>query len=217
MKKVIALSLVFVLVIFSPSVAFASAPEPEDPYPYPGCQAGASALFGPAPLTVQFWATSPDEMVAFNWGFGDGMGETGQKVSHTFVAEGVYRVRAFVTSPRGFYNTCPMLIIEVGPSEEKNTLVTTPKIPVPQPTVTPPVVQAASCSEISSEENSGPVIIICGDNNQITINPPAPSSPTVVEQPAPLSFWEKIALPFKEFFRGVIEVVEGWFNLQAAP
>ena len=72
---------------------------------------------GPAPLTVQFTDKSydPDEtpILSWYWDFGDGNTSTEQNPSHTFIKEGIYRVKLTVQ------NT-----IDETDTIEKNVIVT---------------------------------------------------------------------------------------------
>lgn len=162
-------------------------PEPEITVKYPGCQSRASALFGPAPLTVDFSAKSPDDGAAYNWGFGDGLGATGKDVTHTFVAEGEYNVRAFVTDAKGFYNTCPMLKIIVTAADSDTT--NSPAGLNEHPSDPDPARPATNTSNASvTGDNSGSYNpVISGNGNSITfaVPPAATPAPAVAATPAP--------------------------------
>ncbi len=119
MKKNIARLFVSLLVVMftlgAVGPAFASPNDPPDQdiaNKYPNCQASASTLTGPAPLKVQFVATSPNPNVAINWGFDDGLGGTGAVIEHEFPSEGEYKVRGWAVG-NGFFGACNLLIINV--------------------------------------------------------------------------------------------------------
>jgi PKD repeat protein len=66
----------------------------------------ASALVGPAPLTVRFQADAPatdpsPAVVSYAWAFGDGATASGQAVAHRFVKPGRYTVSLTVADALG--------------------------------------------------------------------------------------------------------------------
>lgn len=201
----------FVLVSFAMSANLVGSASAKSDYP--GCKASASAMFGPAPLTVDFSATSPNEGPSFNWGFGDGKGETGADVTHTFTAEGNYRVRAFVTDVNGFYNTCALLIVKVGPNPN-TTPVVAPVLPTPvveTPVAPVPAGTTSATGSIDGDNNIAPVIN--GDNNKVIIKIAEPAPVVETVEPKPLTFGQKFWLPWKTFWSGVVTILVGWFDL----
>lgn len=60
-----------------------------------------SAVFGPAPLTVDFVDESPNSPTSWTWDFGDGENAYTQNISHVFTEYGLYDVSLTVTEPRG--------------------------------------------------------------------------------------------------------------------
>ncbi len=74
----------------------------------------AMPSFGAAPLTVSFDASDflyhYGENLSFSWDFGDGRGESGGSVSHTFEAVGTYVVAVKVKTPFGFKNAWVVVI-----------------------------------------------------------------------------------------------------------
>lgn len=205
----VALALTLSLGQIIPAAAQPVKPPEDNSTEYPGCQASASALFGPAPLTVDFSAKSPDEGVAYNWGFGDGLGATGKNVTHTFTAEGVYRVRAFVTGADGFYNTCPLLIITVGADPNPAIPTNTPPAPTPDTTATPSGATSGSVNvqgSIDGDNNIAPVIN--GDGNQIDIT--IEVAPTATVAPAPVYTTPKSF--FWQFVKSILDWIASPMN-----
>lgn len=74
----------------------------------------ADPSFGAAPLTVSFDANEFQyhygENLSFDWNFGDGLGDEGGKVSHTFEAVGTYVVAVKVNTPFGLKNAWAVVI-----------------------------------------------------------------------------------------------------------
>ena len=85
----------------------ASANEPE-------IRIKADPCFGAAPLTVSFDANDFQyhygESLSFKWDFGDGRGDEGSKVSHTFEAVGTYVVAVKINTPFGLKNAWVVVI-----------------------------------------------------------------------------------------------------------
>lgn len=222
MKKNIARFFVGLLVVVfalgAVGPAFASPNDPPEPIVYPACLATASALTGPAPLTVQFVAHSNNESVAYAWFFGGGekASGTGNVVSNKYSGVGEYRVRLVCEDgTRGFYNHANLLIITVTPGEDST-------IQKPednddsdneqnQPADSGSVTTSATGS-IIGDNNIAPVIN--GDNNKVIIKiaEPAPVVEETIE-PKPLTFGQKFWLPWKTFWRGVVAIIVGWFDL----
>ena len=74
----------------------------------------ADPCFGTAPLTVSFDANDFQyhygENLSFKWDFGDGSGDEGSKVTHTFEAVGTYVVAVKINTPFGFKNAWAVVI-----------------------------------------------------------------------------------------------------------
>ncbi|MCC6615151.1 MAG: fasciclin domain-containing protein [Anaerolineae bacterium] len=99
-------------------------PPEEDPVPenddvtpeLPTISIEASAVTGPAPLTVQFAVLSTGEVSSYTWNFGDGISSTDMSPMHTFENAGQFAVVLTVVGPAG--SSSQMLEITVEGEEE---------------------------------------------------------------------------------------------------
>ena len=96
----------------------------------------ANPTEGSAPLTVQFTDTSSNSPTEWTWNFGDGTSSIEQNPEHTFITEGVYRVR--LTASNGD-----------GSSAVKSRFITVNRVP------TPPVADFSA----NPTEGSAPLIV----------------------------------------------------------
>jgi PKD repeat protein len=82
--------------------------------PVPAFSAGATA--GSAPLTVQFTDSSFDNILGWNWNFGDGSTSTASNPVHTYTTPGIYTVSLEVVNVTGYKTTTKPGFITVGNS-----------------------------------------------------------------------------------------------------
>ncbi len=96
-----------------------------------------------------------------------------------------------------------------GTEESPNNKPSKPELP----TSVGDVSTSLASGSITGDDNIAPVIN--GDQNEvtITIEQPAPVQITEPETPKPLGFWQKFWLPWKSFWRGIVAILTGWFDL----
>ena len=63
----------------------------------------ADVIEGPAPLDINFTATTEKTVLDWSWDFDDGSGADQQNPSHTFVKPGLYDVSVTIQTPEGPY------------------------------------------------------------------------------------------------------------------
>ena len=98
--------LLILAVLVLPATASGGAPSPS---------IAASALAGPAPLTVRFTAQAPvvdpgPAVASYSWDFGDGATATGPAVAHRFTKPGRYVVSLIVTDTLGGTTTTQAVV-----------------------------------------------------------------------------------------------------------
>jgi len=75
----------------------------------------ASVTSGPAPLSVTFSNMTTGSVTTWAWDFGDGATSNAQSPSHTYKAEGIYRVNLTAVGPGGSASKASVTAITVGP------------------------------------------------------------------------------------------------------
>jgi len=75
----------------------------------------ASVTSGPAPLSVTFSNMTTGSVTTWAWDFGDGATSNAQSPSHTYKAEGIYRVNLTAVGPGGSASKASVTAISVGP------------------------------------------------------------------------------------------------------
>ena len=75
----------------------------------------ASVTSGPAPLSVAFSNTTTGSVTTWAWDFGDGTRSNAQSPSHTYKAEGIYRVTLTAIGPGGSASKASVTAITVSP------------------------------------------------------------------------------------------------------
>jgi len=80
----------------------------QKPYQKPSGYFKTDTYKGPVPLTVNFDGSysidQEDNIVAYDWDFGDGTTGSGEKVTHTFTSPGEYPVKLRVTDGAGLWD-----------------------------------------------------------------------------------------------------------------
>lgn len=185
----------------------------------PVCGFDVTPLQGSAPLTVTVTNTGTVGASIF-WDFGDNtLGEIGESVTHTYLGSGDFQLTQRVFNPDGTF-CWHAEIIKVAAALATTTATPTPIVPVstPQPVVPFSWTTTTSGSSCTISDVDDSSIVICGDNNTVTIDnssiQPTPAPTATIK---PLSIWQKIVLPWKTMWRGIVTIIQGWFDLNVAP
>lgn len=180
-----------------------------------GCAVNIAATSGAVPFETTIEVTGPQGSTLVT--FGDGSPDMlGVLQKHTYYAVSRYTITAIVNGNDGnFYRCHGYVNVTAGLSP---TVTAVPPVVVPTTTPAPAVPTGPSTTSasgsINGDNNVAPVIN--GDNNKIDIRieQPAPAVLQPAPVPAPaLSFWQKFWLPWKTAWRGIVTIIEGWFDL----
>ena len=191
---------------------------------YPDCGISPAAPKGHVPLLVNFTVTCKTlGTAAIVWFFFDDQTTgIGSQVQHTYYVPARHAAQVTVINAQGNTMTYRLYIDVLYPAFSGTAVpaaTPTPVPVVPTPVVTPPVPQGSGVTTSTTsgtiEGNNNVAPVISGDNATITIGQPVPAAavqPTPIPAP-PLTLDQKFWLPWKTFWRGVVAVIEGWFDL----
>jgi PKD repeat protein len=155
-----------------------------DPDPIPVANFYAMPTNGAAPLTVNFFDTSTNYPMAWNWSFGDGVNSTTQSPSHVYSTPGTYTVTLSAWNTNGT-NTrviANMIVVSAPTPTPTPTPTATPTpVPVPPggnaapyqiPDVPFPTVNTAGIHMISATvNNTTKTVTFLGKIDNTTLNP----------------------------------------------
>ena len=173
---------------------------------YPDCNMSPLNYVGEAPFTVKFYGNGGS---SYSWFTMDASTEntgSGATWEHAFLNEGEYLVRLTCYSPRGTFSFVSTWITVLAPTAPTMTPVAPLVTPIPSAVAGPSIeVQHDGCDDqMSKVENNGVVVVICNNEGEINIYPPATATPIVVTEPEAsdsTSLWQKMGLALVKLIR----------------